>query len=102
MLLVDTHRTDSYVYSCNSTAPCECSNRPASLTRVVGGEAAGTSIWGWAVALSISSRYLCGGTILSSRWIITAAHCVETAQATDVTIYAGSNTKYAGQSRNGE
>jgi hypothetical protein len=41
--------TQQYVYSCNTTAACGCSNRPASMTRIVGGEAAATSTWGWAV-----------------------------------------------------
>ena len=101
LLLISAALTSSTVYSCNSAAPCGCSNRPVSLTRIVGGETAGTSTWGWAVSLSINRNSLCGGTILSSEWILTAAHCVDTVQASQITVYAGSNIKYAGQSRIG-
>ena len=89
------------VYSCNSAAACGCSRVPATITRILGGETAGTNTWGWAVSLSINGNSLCGGSILSSQWIITAAHCVSTVKASRITVYAGSNTKYSGQSRIG-
>ncbi|CAF1477615.1 unnamed protein product, partial [Rotaria magnacalcarata] len=34
-----------------------------------------------------------------SSWILTAAHCVSGVSASQVTIYAGSNTRFSGQSR---
>ena len=88
-----------YTYPCDPSAVCGCSSNPASVTRIVGGESAGTSTWGWAVSISISGVYLCGGTILSSSWIITAAHCVYGVSASQVIIFAGSNTRFAGQAR---
>ncbi|CAF4136318.1 unnamed protein product [Rotaria sp. Silwood2] len=66
------------------------------LTKIVGGESAGTATWGWTVSISIADRYLCGGSILSSSWIITAAHCVKDAIASEITIYAGSNFRWVG------
>ncbi|CAF4850517.1 unnamed protein product, partial [Rotaria sp. Silwood1] len=76
LLFVIIQPSYQYVYSCNSTVACGCSSNAASVTRIVGGESAGTSTWGWAVSISISGTSLCGGAILSSSWIITAAHCV--------------------------
>ncbi|XP_030640922.1 chymotrypsin-like elastase family member 2A [Chanos chanos] len=50
------------------------------LTRVVGGEDARAHSWPWQVSLqyrSGSSYYhTCGGTLISSEWVLTAAHCI--------------------------
>ena len=102
IILVAIESSHQQIYPCNSTAACGCSSNPASLSRIVGGESAGTSTWSWAVSLSItegSGTALCGGAILSSSWIITAAHCMAGIAASEVTVYAGSNVRYNGQSR---
>ena len=88
-----------YSYPCNSSAACGCSSNPASVTRIVGGESAGTSTWDWAVSISLNNTYLCGGAILSSSWIITAAHCTSGIPAAQLTVFAGSNNVFSGQSR---
>ncbi|CAF3219931.1 unnamed protein product, partial [Rotaria sp. Silwood2] len=84
------------VYACNSKAVCGCSLNPVSITRIVGGENAGEASWGWAVSISINETFLCGGSILSSSWIITAAHCVENFKASQFIIYAGSTLLWSG------
>ncbi|CAF4189186.1 unnamed protein product [Adineta steineri] len=91
-----------YTYSCNSSVTCGCSSGSQSVTRIVGGETAGANNWGWAVSIKIGTATgtaLCGGSILSSTWIITAAHCMSGVAASKVTIYAGSSARFAGQSR---
>jgi secreted trypsin-like serine protease len=99
LFMVITRQSHQYTYSCNSNAQCGCSANPASITRIVGGEAAGTSTWGWAVSISINGNSLCGGSVLSSTWIITAAHCLSGVRASQVIVYAGSNAPFSGQSR---
>ena len=34
-----------------------CSKNSASVTKIVGGEAAGTATWGWAVSLSVGGNF---------------------------------------------
>ncbi|CAL7933033.1 unnamed protein product [Xylocopa violacea] len=45
--------------------------------RVVGGEDADVNEWCWQVALINSlNQYLCGGALIGTQWVLTAAHCV--------------------------
>lgn len=45
--------------------------------RVVGGEDADPVEWCWQVALINSlNQYLCGGALIGTQWVLTAAHCV--------------------------
>jgi secreted trypsin-like serine protease len=100
ILIVIIQPSYQRMYSCNSNSVCGCSSKPASVARILGGEDAGISTWGWAVSLSINDTYLCGGSILSSSWIITAAHCVYDNVGSSVTVYAGSTMLWSGtQSR---
>ncbi|XP_032230430.2 chymotrypsinogen B isoform X2 [Nematostella vectensis] len=46
------------------------------MSRVIGGEAARPYSWPWQVSVSMGKLHSCGGALISSKWVITAAHCV--------------------------
>ena len=70
------------VYSCDPKAECGCSKTAATLNKIVGGESAVDSSWGWAVSLQRAlGNTFCGGTIISPLHILTAAHCIVNASA---------------------
>ncbi|XP_077645660.1 LOW QUALITY PROTEIN: serine protease 53-like [Lonchura striata] len=48
-----------------------------SRARVVGGAAAGPGRWPWAVSLQLRGRHRCGGTLVSTQWVLSAAHCFQ-------------------------
>uniref|UniRef100_A0A3B4AZC6 Coagulation factor IX n=1 Tax=Periophthalmus magnuspinnatus TaxID=409849 RepID=A0A3B4AZC6_9GOBI len=64
----------------NTTPPTEEPRR--AIKRIIGGQIASEGEIPWQVALidRSSGRLFCGGSILSRRWVITAAHCLVEAQ----------------------
>ncbi|KAM8858176.1 transmembrane protease serine 3-like [Synchiropus picturatus] len=60
-----------------TTLKClDCGLRPAYSSRIVGGNISRPGQFPWQVSLHFRSEHLCGGSILTSRWVLTAAHCV--------------------------
>jgi uncharacterized repeat protein (TIGR02543 family) len=68
-------------------------------SKIVGGDAISISLTPWQVALISSSAannyagQFCGGSIISSQWILTAAHCVDgTTTVNSFRVLAGQST----------
>lgn len=90
-------RFDEEVKKRKSVSEGRVSSNPRLGTRIVGGESAPISVAPFQVGLvtlparNIYQSQFCGGTILSSRWILTAAHCVEDLYASRLGVLAGTN-----------
>ncbi|XP_067849442.1 transmembrane protease serine 3 isoform X3 [Heptranchias perlo] len=54
----------------------ECGSRPRYSPRIVGGNLSVAGQWPWQASLHFDGQHLCGGSIIASQWIATAAHCV--------------------------
>ena len=83
------------LYQCDSSAACGCSKNSAAVSRIVGGENAASATWSWAVSIRVGSS-LCGGSILTGSWILTAAHCLDNITVSQITVYAGSTSRFRG------
>uniref|UniRef100_A0A8C7A0Y3 Coagulation factor IX n=1 Tax=Neovison vison TaxID=452646 RepID=A0A8C7A0Y3_NEOVI len=57
------------------------------LTRVVGGKDAKPGQFPWQVLLNGKIEAFCGGSIISEKWVVTAAHCIEPGDK--ITVVAG-------------
>jgi hypothetical protein len=65
--------------------------------KIVGGDVAPTGAFPWQVSLVVafiadaSRAHFCGGSIFNTKWIVTAAHCIEGNGAQDIHVIAGVN-----------
>ena len=71
--------TDSTLSEENNLIPegasCPVYNQLLS-ERIVNGDDAVKNSWPWIVGVRMGG-FMCGGSILSDKWVITAAHCCE-------------------------
>ena len=63
-------------YRCLLNSTCGCSRTTPVLNRIVGGEEAKQDSWGWAASIRNGNNHICGGSLITSTFVLTAAHCL--------------------------
>ncbi|XP_049808910.1 trypsin-1-like [Schistocerca nitens] len=70
--------------------------RPLLDGRIVGGEPVDISQFPWQVSLQELGSHNCGGSIISSTWVLTAGHCIVGDSADMLSVRAGSSIRNSG------
>ncbi|KAH0626590.1 hypothetical protein JD844_001664 [Phrynosoma platyrhinos] len=59
----------------NSSAQTACGRPQMASPRIIGGNNAKEGEWPWQVSIRQNRGHLCGGSLISNQWVVTAAHC---------------------------
>nr|XP_057936798.1 transmembrane protease serine 4a isoform X2 [Doryrhamphus excisus] len=73
---VDRATVDRRVCTSGAVVSLSCSDcGQVGQNRIVGGTDANIEDWPWQVSLQQGGQHTCGGSLVSPRWVVTAAHC---------------------------
>jgi len=70
-----------------------CGERPLNpdgekdFDKIVGGVESLEGDWPWSCSLRQNGGHICGGSLIASKWIVGAAHCVSATGASNPTVY---------------
>ncbi|KAI4459627.1 polyserase-related [Holotrichia oblita] len=64
--------------------------------RIIGGSSVDISAYPYQISLLWWGSHICGGSIISQRYVVTAAHCTDGSSASSLSIRAGSSTRNSG------
>ncbi|KAM6900144.1 transmembrane protease serine 7 [Xenentodon cancila] len=69
--------------TCGQPSPLKRSSSSMDLQRIVGGVNSVEGEWPWQVSLHFAGSLYCGASVLSSDWLISAAHCFSKERLSD-------------------
>lgn len=72
---------------------------PAALSNIIGGSTS-VSPYSWMVSIQNESGHFCGGVLIHEQFVLTAAHCLENAQASCLSLLIGELSRHPAPSAN--
>lgn len=75
-VLAVAHSQDARDPTSVNVIGCGRPNGPrVDYSKIVGGQVADDHRWNWQISMVYLGSHRCGGSIINSQWILTAAHC---------------------------
>ncbi|XP_034567394.1 transmembrane protease serine 9-like [Notolabrus celidotus] len=63
--------------------------KPLLNTRIVGGQPAPEGSWPWQASLQRGGGHFCGGSLVNSEWVVSAAHCFKSTSTSNLAVSLG-------------
>jgi len=67
------------------------------VNRIIGGEETEVNEYPWQVAMYYKNYFMCGGSVISDRWVLSAAHCVTGGKASNYKLVLGEHDRFDGE-----
>ncbi|XP_049762267.1 trypsin alpha-4-like [Schistocerca cancellata] len=82
--------------SCGLAAPWPVRVRARGDGRIIGGTFTDIASYPWMVSMQINGLHYCGASVISSKWVLTAGHCLYGANIATYSVRAGTTTRESG------
>ncbi|XP_063286938.1 uncharacterized protein LOC134572067 [Pelobates fuscus] len=81
------HQTTPFTTTQSPLGKC---GSPVVSSRIVGGTDAVDGEWPWQISIQLYGSHICGGSLISNQWVLSAAHCFQSySNPKDFVVYLG-------------
>uniref|UniRef100_A0A8C3FVS7 Peptidase S1 domain-containing protein n=1 Tax=Chrysemys picta bellii TaxID=8478 RepID=A0A8C3FVS7_CHRPI len=81
-------------YSHPSPSFSPACGQPVASSRIVGGQNAQNGAWPWQASIRYQGFHICGGSLITGEWVVSAAHCFNRCPTPEVAAFLFCGSEY--------